>query len=184
MSVVAQHLVQRDVPVDIRERITSMQRTMPCLWFPGNADDAVRHYQSIFRDSEIINITYTPEGAPGEHGNALMIHFRLNDLELLALNAPHDMAFNETMSLVVDVQDQAELDAYWDGLIADGGEESMCGWCKDKFGVSWQVVPAFFTQTILNGSADAVTRMTNAMLPMKKLDIATLVDAAEGKDAT
>lgn len=161
-----------------------MQKTMPCLWFPGNAEEAVRHYQSIFRDSEIIDIASTPEDAPGEPGKALMIHFRLNDLELLALNAPHDMAFNETMSLVVDVQDQAELDAYWDGLIAGGGQESQCGWCRDRFGVNWQVVPAFFTQTILNGPADAVARMTNAMLPMKKLDIATLQAAAEGMAAS
>lgn len=159
-----------------------MRKITPCLWFPGNAEEVVEHYRSIFADSEIIDITYTPEGAPGDKGNAMMIHFRLNNQEVLALNAPHGMAFNETFSLQVDVDDQDELDATWEGLIADGGEEGQCGWCKDRFGVSWQVVPRRFTDIVLHGEPEAVARMTTAMLPMKKLDIATLLAAAEGSD--
>jgi predicted 3-demethylubiquinone-9 3-methyltransferase (glyoxalase superfamily) len=138
------------------------QEIYPCLWFDHQANDAAKYYCSIFKDSKIVNT------------NPIVTMFELNGRKFMALNGGPRFTFNESVSFVVNCKDQAEVDHYWNSLTADGGEEGMCGWCKDKYGVSWQIVPEILGSLMSDNNKG--TRVVEAFLKMKKFDIATLVN--------
>lgn len=148
------------------------QKITPCLWFDGQAEEAVAFYVSIFPDSAVTNVT------PGPGGTALVIEFRLAGASFLALNGGPEFTFNEAISLSIDCRSQAEVDDLWEKLSA-GGSSGQCGWLKDKYGLSWQVVPSVLPKLL----ADPATagRVMKALMGMTKLDIRTLQDAADGR---
>lgn len=154
-----------------------MRKITPNLWFNGNAEEAMRFYLSVFKDSEELGIVRYTEVGPGEPGTPVTVHFRILDMEIVGINAGPEVSFSEAFSLEIRCEDQAEVDYYWNALTADGGEESMCGWCKDKFGFSWQVVPQRLVDLL--GDPDVANEVTQAMFTMRKLDIAALDQAAE-----
>ncbi len=133
----------------------------PCLWFDNQALEAAKFYCGIFKNSKIT--TNTP----------MVVHFEVNGYKLMGLNGGPQFKFNEAISLVIDCKDQDEVDYYWNHLTAMGGSESMCGWLKDKYGVSWQIVPTALSQ-LMSGDQDKAKQVMNALLKMKKLDIAQL----------
>jgi predicted 3-demethylubiquinone-9 3-methyltransferase (glyoxalase superfamily) len=135
----------------------------PCLWFDGNARAAADFYCTIFPNSKIIN------------DNGLVVNFELNGEYFMGLNGGPMFKFNEALSFVISCKDQHEIDHYWYKLIADGGQESMCGWCKDKFGLSWQVVPAILGELMMD--PEKRPRVMAAFMKMKKFDIAALQNA-------
>ena len=156
-----------------------MQRISPCLWFDHQAEEAVNFYLSIFKNAKIKSTTRFGEAGPGPKGSVMVIAFELDGVELIALNGGPIFKFNEAVSLSISCQSQADVDHYWNKLTA-GGTESQCGWLKDKYGVSWQVVPLPLTELMASSDAPRVKRMTEAMFKMKKLDIATLEKAFNG----
>ncbi|MFI7328835.1 VOC family protein [Streptomyces rubiginosohelvolus] len=154
-----------------------MQKITPCLWFDGQAKEAAEHYVAIFGgDSRIGDITYFGEGAPGEPGSVLTVDFRLGGQDFIGLNGGPQFPFTEAISLSVDCADQAEVDRFWYAL-SEGGEEGQCGWLKDKFGVSWQVIPNELQQLVTGPDKERAQRATQAMLGMTKLDVQALRDA-------
>jgi predicted 3-demethylubiquinone-9 3-methyltransferase (glyoxalase superfamily) len=156
-----------------------MQRISPCLWFDNQAEEAVNFYLSIFKNAKIKSVTRFGDAGPGPKGSVMVIAFELDGVELIALNGGPIFKFNEAVSLSIGCQSQAEVDHYWNKLTA-GGTESQCGWLKDKYGVSWQVVPLPLTELMASSDAPRVKRMTEAMFKMKKLDIAVLEKAFNG----
>jgi len=156
-----------------------MQRISPCLWFDKQAEEAVDFYLSIFKNAKIKSTTRFGEAGPGPKGSVMVIAFELDGMEFIALNGGPIFKFNEALSLSISCQSQSEVDYYWSKLTA-GGTESQCGWLKDKYGVSWQVVPLPLTELMASSDAPRVKRMTEAMFKMKKLDIAALKQAFNG----
>jgi predicted 3-demethylubiquinone-9 3-methyltransferase (glyoxalase superfamily) len=148
------------------------QRITPCLWFDGKAEEAAAFYASVFPDSAITKVT------PGPNGAALVVEFRLAGVRFLALNGGPQFTFNEAISLSVDCRTQVEVDELWERLSAGGGS-GQCGWLKDRYGVSWQIVPAVLPQ-LLSDPAKA-GRVMQALMGMTKLDIAALQAAADGE---
>lgn len=153
-----------------------MQKIMTCLWFDGNAEDAVKLYKTIFKEVKVEQEQRWGKNQPGPEGQVLTMQFTLFGQPFLALNGGPHFKFNEAHSIIVNCENQAEVDKYWNALIADGGEESMCGWCKDKFGLSWQIIPKQLTSLISKSD-----RAMQAMLKMRKIDLQKLQDAADGK---
>jgi predicted 3-demethylubiquinone-9 3-methyltransferase (glyoxalase superfamily) len=145
-----------------------MKKITPFLWFDTQAEEAMNLYVSIFKNSKVHNISRGPDG------KVFTVSFELNGQEFMGLNAGPQFKFNEAVSFFVDCEDQAEVDYYWDKLTADGGEESMCGWLKDKYGLSWQIIPKALGE--LMGDPDPVKaqRVMQAMLQMQKIDVAGL----------
>ena len=159
-----------------------MDKISPCLWFDGTAEDAARFYTSIFPDSRIDSIDRAPGETPsGPKDMVLTVNFTLAGRSYIGLNGGPDFKFSEAISLSIDCQDQAEVDRYWDSLLADGGEESVCGWLKDQFGVSWQVVPRQLPEMLNSPDREAAARALEAMLKMVKLDVAGLERAFRGE---
>jgi predicted 3-demethylubiquinone-9 3-methyltransferase (glyoxalase superfamily) len=156
-----------------------MPSTYPCLWFDTRAQEAAEFYTSLFPNSRLGTITNYPKGSGEREGQVLTVAFELDGARYLALNGGPDFSFTEAISITIHVEDQAELDRYWDALTADGGEEGPCGWLKDKFGLSWQVVPKNWDE-IASGDPDRAARVFAAMMQMKRLDIAALEAAGEG----
>jgi predicted 3-demethylubiquinone-9 3-methyltransferase (glyoxalase superfamily) len=154
-----------------------MQKISPCLWFDTQAEAAAEFYLSIFPNSRITKISRYGEGGRMPQGLAMMVAFTLDGVEFLALNGGPMFKHSEAVSFSISCKAQAEIDHYWSKLTSGGGAESMCGWLKDKFGVSWQVVPDILPEMATGSDPNRVRRMTEAMLKMKKLDIATLVNA-------
>ncbi|MFN8037681.1 MAG: VOC family protein [Acidimicrobiales bacterium] len=157
-----------------------MPRIVPNLWFDTQALEAAEWYVSIFPRSSITTVTHYGEAGPGEPGSVLTVSFELDGQPFTAINGGPQFPFTEAISLLIEVQDQAELDHYWDALTADGGQEVQCGWLKDRYGLSWQVVPAEWEAMATDPDADKVARVTRAMLGMVRLDIAALHTAAKG----
>ncbi len=156
-----------------------MQRITPFLWFDNNAEEAVNFYTSIFKNSKINSVTRYGSAGPGESGKVMTISFEIEGLTLIALNGGPYFKFTEAISLEVDCASQAEVDELWDKLIADGGEPSQCGWLKDKFGLSWQIVPSAMMQWVYGPDSAGSQRAMAAMLKMSKLDLAELQRAYE-----
>lgn len=125
-----------------------MQKITNCLWFDGQAEEAVRFYTSVFKNSHVGEIARYTEAGPGKPGSVMTIRFELEGHSYLALNGGPEFKFNEAISFIIDCKDQAEVDYYWSKLTADGGREVQCGWLTDKFGVSWQVVPTILHELI------------------------------------
>jgi predicted 3-demethylubiquinone-9 3-methyltransferase (glyoxalase superfamily) len=153
-----------------------MPKIMPCLWIDKRIDEMVDFYVATFKDAEIRSKTPSPDGG------TLTITFRLKDQEFMALNGGPEFKFTEAISFTVDCEDQAEIDHYWNTLTADGGEESMCGWLKDKYGLSWQIVPKGVMNLVWDPkNKEGAARAQQAMFKMRKLVIADLQAAYDGK---
>jgi predicted 3-demethylubiquinone-9 3-methyltransferase (glyoxalase superfamily) len=151
---------------------TTMQKVKPCLWFDKEAEEAVKFYASVFEGVEIGAISRYGEGAPMPKGTVMTVSFKLFGVEMIALNGGPMFQFTEAFSLLVGCKSQAEIDRYWDKLTSDGGKPSQCGWLKDKYGLSWQIVPDSLADLMKHPKA------VQAMMQMVKLDIATLENAA------
>jgi predicted 3-demethylubiquinone-9 3-methyltransferase (glyoxalase superfamily) len=156
-----------------------MQKISPFLWFDTQAEEAAEHYVSIFPDSKIISVTHFGDEVPGPKGRVMTITFQLAGQRFMALNGGPMFPFTEAISLFVDCEDQEELDHYWEKLL-EGGEESQCGWLKDRFGVSWQIVPSVLGEMLSDPDPEKAHRVTEAMLKMIKLDINELKQAYDG----
>lgn len=157
-----------------------MQKITPFLWFDKNAEEAVNYYVSLFKNSKIVAKTHYVDSGPGPKGAVMTVKFLLAGQEFVALNGGPHFTFNEATSFVVNCETQAEIDEMWSRLTA-GGSESACGWLKDKFGVSWQVVPALLPELLGNADPAASQRVMAAIMKMKKLDIETLKRAHQGE---
>jgi predicted 3-demethylubiquinone-9 3-methyltransferase (glyoxalase superfamily) len=153
----------------------------PFLWFDTQAEEAANFYVSIFPNSKIGKIARYGKAGPGPEGSVLTIAFTLDGQEFTALNAGPQFKFTEAISFVVPCKTQQEIDHYWSKLIAGGGNESQCGWLKDKFGLSWQIVPAILGELMSGPDPQKSNRVMEALLKMKKLDIATLQKARDEK---
>lgn len=156
-----------------------MPRITPNLWFDTQALEAAEFYVSIFPNSAIGEITYYIEGSPGPAGTVQTVNFTLDGQPFTGINGGPQFTFSEAVSLLIDCSDQAELDHYWEKL-TDGGEPVQCGWLRDRYGLSWQVVPAGWEALMNDPDPDRVARATKAMLGMVKLDMAALQAAADG----
>jgi predicted 3-demethylubiquinone-9 3-methyltransferase (glyoxalase superfamily) len=158
-----------------------MQKITPFLWFDGQAEEAANFYCSVFKNSKVKEIThYTGEEPSGEKGSVMTVSFELNGQEFVALNGGPQFKFTEAVSFVINCDTQEEIDYYWEKLTAGGGEEVQCGWLADKYGLSWQVVPSQFFDEWVKDAA-GLQRVMREVMQMKKLDIATLQKAYEGK---
>jgi predicted 3-demethylubiquinone-9 3-methyltransferase (glyoxalase superfamily) len=151
------------------------QKIKACLWFDGNAEEAAEFYVSVFKDSKDSAVTSI---TPGPTGGALVVAFRLAGLEFLALNGGPQFRFNEAVSLTVDCRSQEELDELWEKLTA-GGSPGRCGWLKDRYGLSWQIVPAILPKLLAGADPGRVRRMMDALRGMTKIDIPALESAAD-----
>jgi predicted 3-demethylubiquinone-9 3-methyltransferase (glyoxalase superfamily) len=156
-----------------------MQKTRPCLWFDTQAEEAATFYTSLFKNSEITEVSRYGEAGPGPAGSVLTVTFTLDGDEFLALNGGPEFKFNEAVSFQINCDNQDEVDYFWNSL-SDGGEEGPCGWLKDKFGLSWQVVPTALPRLLSDPDPGRADRAMKAMLSMGKLDIAALEKAADG----
>lgn len=156
-----------------------MRKITPFLWFDNNAEEAIDFYTSIFHHSSKGNISRYSDAGPGPKGQVITATFELEGQEFVALNGGPQFKFNESISFVVDCKDQQEVDYYWEKL-TDGGEESMCGWLKDKFGLSWQIVPAVLPKLLMDSDSRKAGNVMKAMMQMKKIDIAKLEAAYAG----
>lgn len=155
------------------------QKIKPCLWFDNQAEEAVNLYCSIFKDSRVLRESRYGDTGPGPKGQILTMDFEIAGQQFMALNGGPMFKFTEAVSLVVTCDTQEEIDEYWEKLVADGGSESQCGWLKDKFGLSWQIVPRILGE-LMSGDPQKANRVMTALLKMVKLDIARLKEAAEG----
>ena len=155
-----------------------MQKITPFLWFDNQAEEAMKFYVSIFKNSKVVAVTRYGETGPGPKGSVMTAKFELNGQEFVALNGGPHFKFTEAVSFVVNCDDQAEIDEYWEKLSA-GGQKSRCGWLKDKFGLSWQVVPAILPELIDDKDPAKADRVMQAIMRMDKLDIKTLQEASE-----
>lgn len=151
-----------------------------CLWFNGQAEEAANFYVGLFPNSSIGEVRRWGEGGPGVPGSALTVDFELDGRSFTGLNGGPEFTFNESISFVLNFDNQDGLDAMWDALTADGGQESQCGWLKDKFGVSWQLVPTMMADVLGGPDAAGAQRAMKAMLGMRKLVIAELQAAYDG----
>lgn len=158
-----------------------MQKITPFLWFDGKAEAAIKLYTSVFKNSKIINITYWGEGSPFPKGQVMNGTFELDGQKFYAFDAGPQFKFTEAISFYVNCETQEEIDHFWNKLTTDGGQESMCGWLKDKFGVSWQIVPPVLGQLLSDKDPAKSGRVMQAMMKMKKIVIADLEKAAEAK---
>ena len=152
----------------------------PCLWFDGAAEEAAKFYVSVFPKSKLGRIARYGDAGPGPKGSVMTVAFKLAGQDFMGLNGGPEFKFTEAVSFTVYCDTQKEVDAYWEKLTAGGGREVQCGWVKDRFGLSWQIVPAILPKLAADKDAKKVERVMRAMLQMKKLDIAALKAAAKG----
>jgi predicted 3-demethylubiquinone-9 3-methyltransferase (glyoxalase superfamily) len=157
-----------------------MQNITPCLWFDTEGEEAANFYISLFKNSRILNVSHYGDAGPRPAGSVMTVSFELNGQEFIALNGGPDYSFNEAISFQVACESQTEVDAYWEGL-SEGGEEGPCGWLKDRFGVSWQIVPTALGAILSNSEDGDSQAAMQAMLQMKKLDIDVLRAAYRGE---
>lgn len=161
--------------------MTERQKIRPCLWFDGNGLEAVRFYTSLVPGSSIDDVHHARSDTPGnKEGDVLLITFTLAGQSYLGLNSGRRDGFNDAVSLSLDCEDQAEVDRYWDALIANGGRPVACGWLKDKYGLSWQIVPRRLPELLCDPDKAKGKRVMLAMMEMIKLDVAQLEAAAAG----
>ena len=157
-----------------------MQRIAPCLWFDGKAEEAAQYYVSVFKNSRITKVTRWGDVGPGPKGSVLTVWFQLEGQDFMALNGGPEFKFTPAISLMVECKTQSEVDTLWEKLSRDG-EEVQCGWVTDKFGVSWQIVPAILGEMLSDRDPKRADRVMAAMMKMKKLDFAGLQAAYEGR---
>lgn len=157
-----------------------MQKITPFLWFDGNAEEAVNFYCSVFKDAKAGEMVRLGKGGPGPEGAVITAPFELFGQKFTALNGGPQFSFNEAVSFVIHCDDQEEVDYYWKKL-TEGGKPSRCGWLKDKFGLSWQVVPRALPKLLSSNDPTRAGRVMKALMQMDKLDVATLEKAYEGE---
>jgi predicted 3-demethylubiquinone-9 3-methyltransferase (glyoxalase superfamily) len=158
-----------------------MAKITPCLWFDGQAEEAANFYVGLLPDSRIDKVMRSPADTPsGPEGMVLVVDFTLGGQAFQGLNGGPDFTFNEAISFVIDCEDQAEVDRLWDALTVNGGEPGPCGWLKDRYGVSWQIVPRQLVEMMDDPDPDKARRVTEQMLKMGKLEVAELERAFEG----
>lgn len=153
------------------------QKITPFLWFDGKAEEAMNFYTSVFKNAKVTSVSRYGEGGPMPAGTVLSAQFELEGQEFIALNAGPQFKFNEAISFFVNAETQEEIDYFWERLTSGGGEESMCGWLKDKFGLSWQIVPPILGRYLSDKDPQRSGRVMQAMMKMRKLDIQKLQDA-------
>ncbi len=156
------------------------QKIRPALWFNFNLDQALAFYATVFEEFEVVESSRYPESGPGPTGELLAATFRINGQEFVGINAGPEFPFTEAVSFMIDCADQDEVDYYWEKL-TDGGEESQCGWLKDRFGLSWQVVPRRLNELMADEDRAKANRVMEAMLKMSKIDVPTLERAYAGE---
>jgi predicted 3-demethylubiquinone-9 3-methyltransferase (glyoxalase superfamily) len=156
-----------------------MKRISPFIWFDSNAEEAMNFYLSIFKDSKPIKIAYNPKGAPGPEGQLLVATIQLEDQEITLMNGGPGHPLTDAISLTVNCSSQEEVDYYWRRLLEGGGQQIACGWLKDRFGLFWQVTPLILPQLLSDADKAKASRVMQAMMKMVKIDIATLLLAAE-----
>ena len=161
------------------------QKITPCLIYDGKADEAAKFYVSLFPGSRLVETSHYSEVGQDQHGqkpgSVMTVAFELEGLSFLALNAGPMFNFTEAVSLMIYCDSQAEVDRYWSALTADGGQEGPCGWCKDRFGLSWQVTPTKLLEMVTSKDTAKAGRAMGAMMQMKKIDIAKIEAAYEGR---
>ena len=153
-----------------------MKRITPFLWFDGKAEEAMNFYVSVFKNSKVGSVARYGEGGPGPKGSVMTATFELDGQEFMALNGGPEFRFTEAISFYVNVETQEEVDELWEKL-SQGGQQGRCGWLKDKFGLSWQVVPAILGKLLRDKDAEKSKRVMKAMLQMRKIDIKKLKQA-------
>ncbi len=159
--------------------MSDKQKIRTFLWFDGNAEDAANYYTSIFKNSKILDVTRYGEAGPGPKGTVMTVTFQLEGQEFIALNGGPAFKFTEAISLFVNCESQEEVDELWKKLTAGGGAPSQCGWLKDKFGLSWQIIPSILLKMLADKDAEKSRRVMQAMFGMTKIDIDRLKQAYE-----
>jgi predicted 3-demethylubiquinone-9 3-methyltransferase (glyoxalase superfamily) len=160
------------------------EKIIPCLWFNHDAEAAANFYVSLLPDSRVDRIVRSPADNPSTNeGGVLVVDFTLAGREYTGLNGGPAFPFTEAVSFMIHCEDQAEVDRLWDSLVADGGEPSRCGWLKDRFGLSWQIIPKEMLEMLGSDDRDSARRAMEAMMTMSKLDVAQLRRAFEGEPA-
>ncbi len=160
-----------------------MQKITPCLWFDTQGEEAATFYTSVFPSSQITEIARYGSAGPRPEGTVMTVSFELDGQEFVALNGGPEFTFDEAISFMVDCTDQAEVDRYWEALVEGGGEHGPCGWLKDRFGLSWQVVPKRLNELVSDPDPERARRAMEAMLKMGKIEIAELERAANAEPA-
>ncbi len=159
----------------------SISKITPCLWFDGQAEEAATFYTSLLPDSRIKRVNRAAADTPsGAQGSVLSVDFTLAGQDFIGLNGGPDFQFNEAISFSIDCADQAEVDRYWEQLVEGGGEHSVCGWLKDRYGVSWQVIPTRLPELVNGPDPEGAARAMKAMLEMTKIDVAKIEEAYAG----
>jgi predicted 3-demethylubiquinone-9 3-methyltransferase (glyoxalase superfamily) len=175
----------RAIPANTNKGVSKMQTITPFLWFDNQAEEAAKFYTSVFKNSKIRRILRYDEASAKAAGrpadSVLTIEFEIEGQKFTALNGGPEFKFNESISFVVKCETQKEVDYFWEKLTADGGQESQCGWLKDKFGVSWQITPTVLIDMLHDKDPEKSERVMKAMLQMQKIDIKTLREAYAGK---
>ncbi|GAA1366825.1 VOC family protein [Streptomyces beijiangensis] len=157
-----------------------MQKITPTLWFDDQAEEAARFYTSLFKNSRIVEANHYGDSGPGKPGSVMVVTFELDGQRYSAFNGGPEFRFTEAISLYVDCSSQEEVDDLWSRLTADGGQESQCGWLKDKFGLSWQIIPKELTDLLSDPDGAKAGRVMQAMMGMGKIEVQALREAAAG----
>jgi 2-polyprenyl-6-hydroxyphenyl methylase/3-demethylubiquinone-9 3-methyltransferase len=161
--------------------MTDKIRMMTCLWFDRNAEEAARFYAATFPDSGVTAVRKAPADYPsGKAGDVLTVEFTVLGQPFVGLNGGPDFTFDEAISFQVFTDTQEETDRYWNAIVGGGGKESMCGWCRDRFGLSWQIVPRVLTDALADPDTAAARRAMEAMMTMRKIDVARIEAARKG----
>jgi 2-polyprenyl-6-hydroxyphenyl methylase/3-demethylubiquinone-9 3-methyltransferase len=164
--------------------MTMADKIAACLWFDGEAEEAANFYATTFPDSEVKSVNRSPADYPsGKAGDVLTVEFTVLGMPFLGLNGGPEFKFDEAISFQVYTDDQEETDRYWNAIVGNGGQESECSWCKDRFGLSWQIVPRRLMQLIADPDTAKARRAMEKMMTMRKIDLAAIEAAAEGVDA-
>jgi len=160
-----------------------MPEITPNLWFDTQAEEAAAFYVSVFPNSRVTALTHYTDAGPRPAGSVLTVEFELDGRRFVGINGGPEFTFDEAVSFMIECEDQAEIDGYWAALTADGGQEGPCGWCKDRFGLSWQVVPKGMDALFADPDKARVNRAMEAMFAMRKIDMAALQRAADAAPA-
>ena len=159
------------------------QKIVPNLWFDTEAEEAAEFYTSVFDNARIVNVTHYTESAPREAGMVMTVEFELDGQRFVGINGGPEFKFDEAISFAIECETQEEIDYFW-AKLTEGGEESVCGWLKDRFGVSWQVVPTGMDEVFADPDKERADRAMKAMLGMRKIDVEALRSAADGAPAS
>ena len=156
-------------------------KNVVCLWYDRDAEEAANFYAQTFPDTEVLEVNRAPSDFPdGKEGDVLVVWFTVMGITCMGLNGGPTFKHNEAFSFQVSTADQEETDRYWNAIVGNGGEESMCGWCKDKWGISWQITPIALTEGITDPDPAAAKRVFEAMMEMRKIDVAAVETARRG----